>query len=279
LILAGSAALAWSTSALFTRLISADLMTMLFWRGIFSGLATAAVFFALERNHAFFKLRQLRWPALAVAVLCALSMISGIGSLRFANAADVMVIYATAPFVAAGLAYLVIGERPGWSTIIASVVALSGVAIMMWGAEFGGSLFGRFLAIVMTFTTAAFTVLMRLYRDVAMMPAMAGAAWICSLFCFWFAAPLSVTAQDLLLIIVFGVVQNALGLVLYTLATRKIPAAEMSLMAALEVPFTPLWVWIFMSEVPSPATLAGGVLVLTALFGHILYEFQRTKAG
>ena len=43
LALVALAALAWSSSGLFTRLISADLMTMLFWRGLFSGSAVMAL--------------------------------------------------------------------------------------------------------------------------------------------------------------------------------------------------------------------------------------------
>ena len=39
LTLVAMAALAWSSSGLFIRLITADLMTVLFWRGIFSGSA------------------------------------------------------------------------------------------------------------------------------------------------------------------------------------------------------------------------------------------------
>jgi drug/metabolite transporter (DMT)-like permease len=131
----------------------------------------------------------------------------------------------------------------------------------------------------MTVSSATFTVLMRQHRDIAMMPAMAGAAWICSFFCFWFAAPMTVSGIDLMFTALFGVVQNALGLVLYTLASKKIPAAETSLMASLEVPFTPFWVWLFMGETPAPATLAGGGLVMAALLGHMLNEFRRSGSA
>ena len=40
LALVALAALAWSSSGLFTRLISADLMTMLFWRGLLDRKST-----------------------------------------------------------------------------------------------------------------------------------------------------------------------------------------------------------------------------------------------
>lgn len=279
LLLAAGAALCWSTSGLFVRGISADVMTMLFWRGLFSGSAVFALFFLMERGRSLAVLRALGWPALGVALLSAMSMIAGISALRFTTVADAMVIYATVPFVTAALAYLVIGERPSRSTLVGSAVALFGVGVMLWGAKMGGSLLGQLCAVLMTLGMAGFSTIMRKHRDVPMLPAMALSAWLCSLTCFWFAAPLSVSMNDFLLCAAFGIVQNASGLALYTFATKRIPAAEATLLAALEVPFTPLWVFVFLGETPSLQTLVGGGIVLAALTMHILSEFRRRPAA
>ena len=275
LLLVAGAAMAWSTSGLFVRNISTDLMTLLFWRGIFSGAAVFALFLYMERGRSLAIIRSLRWPALAVALLSAAGMITGIGALKNTTVADAMVIYATVPFVTAALAYFVIGERPSRSTLIGSTVALLGVGVMLWGAEMGGSLFGQFLAVLMTLSMAGFTTIMRQHRDVPMLPAMALSAWICSFACFWFADPMSISQQDLMLCIAFGIVQNAAGLALYTFGSKRVPAAEATLLAALEVPFTPLWVFLFVGEVPALQTLIGGGIVLAALTMHILSEFRR----
>ncbi len=274
LVLVAMAALAWSTSGLFVRIITADLMTMLFWRGLFSGGAVMALFLVIERGRAFKILLGLKWPAWAVAVCCAFGMITGVGAFRYTSVADAMVIYATVPFLTAGLAYLVIGERPARSTMIASVAALLGVGIMLWGSPWGGSLYGKGLAVLMTLSMASLTTIMRRHREVAMLPAMGAAAWLCSLFCWFFAQPLGISARDFGLIGLFGVVQNATGLALYTFGSRRVPAAEATLIAALEVPFTPFWVWLLLGETPAAQTLAGGAIVLIALFGHILMEFR-----
>lgn len=279
LLLVAAAALAWSSSGLFVRNISAELTTMLFWRGIFSGSAVFALFLYMERGRSLAILRSLRWPTLAVALLSAAGMITGIGALRYTTVADAMVIYATVPFVTAALAYLVIGEKPSRATLIASTVALLGVGVMLLGAEMGGSLFGQFLAVLMTLSMAGFTTIMRQHREVPMLPAMAFSAWICSAACFWFAEPMAVSQQDFLLIVAFGILQNGAGLALYTFGSKRVPAAEATLLAALEVPFTPLWVFMFLGEVPSYQTLLGGGIVLAALSMHILSEFRRRPAA
>ncbi|MFM8747740.1 MAG: DMT family transporter [Aestuariivirga sp.] len=279
LLLVAGAALAWSTSALFVRNIDAGLTTMLFWRGLFSGLAVFVLFLVMERGRAAAILRSLGWPTLAVALLSAAGMITGIGALRLTTAADAMVIYATVPFMTAALAYLAIGEKPSRSTLFASLAALIGVGVMLWGAKMGGSLLGQALAVLMTLSMAGFTTVMRMHREVPMLPAMALSAWICSFGCFWFAEPLSISTHDFLLCVAFGIVQNAAGLALYTLGSKRVPAAEATLLAALEVPFTPFWVFAFMGEVPAAQTLLGGAIVLGALFLHILLEFRRKPSA
>jgi drug/metabolite transporter (DMT)-like permease len=274
LALVACAALCWSSSGLFTRAISADLFTMLFWRGLFSGSLVLFAFFALEGKNALPALKTLRWPSLAVALLSAAGMITGIGSLRYGSVADAMVIYATVPFITAGIAYFAIGEKPSRSTLIASAIALAGVLVMIAGAGFGGSMLGKGLALLMTCCMASFSVLLRQNRNVPMLPAMAGSAFLCSFFCFWLASPSTVTSHDMLLIAGFGILQNGAGLIFYTLGSRKVPAAEATLLAALEVPFTPLWVWMMFGEAPGLYTLIGGGIVLFALFAHIMNELR-----
>jgi drug/metabolite transporter (DMT)-like permease len=274
LALVALAAIAWSTGGMFIRVITANLMIMLFWRGIFSGAAVMVLFVLIERGHALDVLRAFRWPSLAVTFFSATGMITGVAAIRYTTVADAMVIYATVPFLTAGLAYVFIGEKPGRSTLVASGVALCGVAVMLWGSEWGGSLFGKGLAVLMALSMASFTTVMRRHKEVPMLPAMGASAWLCAVFAAFFASPMQVSARDLGLSALYGVFQNAVGLALYTFGSKRVPAAEATLIAALEVPLTPFWVWLLLEEVPSMQTMAGGALVLAALFGHIIAQFR-----
>jgi len=108
-----------------------------------------------------------------------------------------------------------------------------------------------------------------------MLPAVAGSAWLCSAFCLPFATPLAVGALDLGLCATFGIVQNAAGLAFYTVGSKRLPAAEATLIASLEVPLTPLWVWLAFREAVSSSALIGGAMVLSAVVGHILIDNTR----
>jgi drug/metabolite transporter (DMT)-like permease len=75
-----------------------------------------------------------------------------------------------------------------------------------------------------------------------------------------------------------GVVQLGGGLVLYTRASRHLPAAELQLVATAELVLAPLWAWIGVGEAPNAATLVGGGLVITAILAQALGAWERSAA-
>jgi drug/metabolite transporter (DMT)-like permease len=271
-------AVAWSTAGFFTRLIDQDTWTMLFWRGVFGGLTFVIIVAVHKRGRVVEAYAALGRVGLLLACVSAAGMITFIGSLMLTTVADVYVIYATVPFVTAGVAWLTLKERASRSVLAASLFAIVGVAVTLAGATFGGSLLGQLVAFLMTISMAFMAVILRWKRDIAVMPALGLSGWIAAFVAFWFTDPFQVSSFDLGMLALFGVTQSALGLVLFGLGSRMIPAAEATLFTALDVPLAPLWVWLAFGEEPSPYTVAGGVIVLLAVAGHIWHELRKEQA-
>ena len=160
LILVTASAIAWSTAGLFTRFIPLDSWTMLAWRGIFGAVGIAAVILALKRRAAWDEFRRMDWPSWLFAIVSALGMIFFITSLKHTTVAHVAVIYATIPFLAAALGWLVMREKPTASAGIASLVALAGGALMV-GFSLEGVVFGHVLPFGMTLSMARMMVIAR----------------------------------------------------------------------------------------------------------------------
>jgi drug/metabolite transporter (DMT)-like permease len=76
----------------------------------------------------------------------------------------------------------------------------------------------------------------------------------------------------------FGLVNSAAGLALFTLGARMLPVIETALIGSLDAPLAPLWVWLAFNEIPSISTLAGGLIVFSAVGLHILVEARRKEA-
>lgn len=276
IILVTGSAVAWSTAGCFTRLIPLDSWTMLAWRGIFGAIGIAVVIVAMERRETWYSVRNMGWPGWLFAIVSAIGMIFFITSLRHTTVAHVAVIYATVPFIAAALGWLVMRERPTASAVLASLAALIGVALMIsLGVE--GGLFGDFLAFGMTLSMAAMMVIARRFRSVPVMPAACLSALLSGLVCWPLGDPLAVSGHELFLLALFGLVNSAIGLALFTLGARYLPAIETALIGSVDAPLAPLWVWLAFNETPSASTLTGGLVVFAAVAIHIVVEARRRQ--
>lgn len=269
LVLITVSAVAWSTAGLFTRLLpTLDAWTILAWRGLFGTLAMLIVILAVERGRAWASFRNMGSSGWVFTLVSGVGMVFFITSLRHTTVAHNAVIYATVPFMAAGLAFIVLGERPTRGAVVASLAALGGVAIMV-GLGVEGGLLGDLLAVAMTACMAVMMVIARRYPNVPAMPAACLSALLSSLICWPVGDPLAVSGHDLVILAAFGVINSAVGLALFTYGARLLPPIETALIGALDAPLAPLWVWIFFSETPSAATLLGGVIVFGAVMAHI----------
>jgi EamA domain-containing membrane protein RarD len=84
----------------------------------------------------------------------------------------------------------------------------------------------------------------------------------------------SATESDLVILAMFGFFQVALGLTLYVLGSRLLPSAQASLIATLETPLMPFWVWLAFQETPAQRTMVGGALVMAAVIVDIISDMH-----
>jgi drug/metabolite transporter (DMT)-like permease len=260
---------AWSTAGFFTRLIPLDSWTLLAWRGVFGALGIALIMLVMERGGAVTSFRHMSWPGWLYAGASGVGMTLFITSLKHTTVAHVAVIYATVPLVAAASSWLVMRERPTVSAIGASLAAFAGVVLMV-GLSVEGGLLGDLLAFGMTFTMAVMMVIARRFQNIPVMPAACLSALLSGLVCWPIGEPTAVSGHELLLLVSFGLVNSALGLGLFTLGARLLPAIETALIGSLDAPLAPLWVWLAFNETPGASTIVGGFVVFAAVGYHMI---------
>ncbi len=121
-----------------------------------------------------------------------------------------------------------------------------------------------------TLLMAAMIVVARRSRAVPMIPAACLSALLTAALSLPFATVWPVGAANLLLVELFGATNMGLGLILFTVGSQRVPAAESALIGTLDAPLAPFWVWLAFSETPRGGTIAGGALVLAAVLGNAL---------
>jgi drug/metabolite transporter (DMT)-like permease len=200
-------------------------------------------------------------------------MVTFIPALQLTSVSNVAIIIATGPFVAAGIARIWLGEVPRRSTLIASFVALLGVAIISGAPMTNADARGIGLACIMTVAIAAMTVAIRRHKQVSMVAAAALSNFLGSVVSAPFAqGALSATGSDLGVLAMFGLLQVGTGLTLFVLGSRLLPSGQAALIATIETPLMPFWIWLGFHELPGPRALVGGSLVMGAVFADIVAD-------
>jgi len=279
IVLVLAAAVAWSTAPLFTRLLPFDSWTILFWRGLFGGGLIAAIMVLTQGRAGLRDLAGIGGSGWVVASLSTLGMVTFIPALQLTSVSNVAIIIATGPFVAAALAWLWLREAARWQTLLASGVALCGVTIIVSNVRASSDILGIALACLMILAIATMTVTIRRHHGTPMVAAAALSNILGSIVSIPFAHGItSVTEADLIILAMFGFFQVALGLTLYVLGSRLLPSGQASLIATLETPLMPFWVWLAFQETPTPRALLGGALVIGAVIADIVGDSRRAAA-
>ena len=265
-----AAAVAWSTAPFFTRLLPFEPWTILFWRGLFAGSLITVFLVVMQGRAALWQLVVPGKGGLLVASLSAVGMVSFIPALQMTKVMNVAVLIATQPFVAAALAWLWLGEAATWRTLTASLIAFAGVVITVGGVRAGADLGGVALSCLMVLAISAMTVVVRRHRETSMVAAAALSNFMGSLVSLPFAHDIThVGGNSLAILAMFGCLQVALGLTFYMLGSRLLPSGQASLIATLETPLMPFWIWVAFRELPAVHALIGGALVIGAVVADI----------
>jgi drug/metabolite transporter (DMT)-like permease len=282
IILVAAASILWSTAGLFVRLLDADgpldLWTMLTWRAGFAALSLFILIALQHRGQALRAVSAIGWPGVAAIPVAAISMISYIVALKLTTVANVMVIYATVPFLAALLAYLWIGETMERRVLAASAVALIGILVMAGSATRPQDIAGNALALLMTVTFAALLVMARRYPALGMAPINAFASVLCAMLCWPLMTGAAPTAYQIVILAVFGATTTALAFLLFLIGGRHIPSGEAGLVGMLDVVLGPFWVWLLFAERPAQAALIGGAIVLAAVLWYLAAQLREKPA-
>jgi drug/metabolite transporter (DMT)-like permease len=267
LLLALSGVIALSPDALIIRLVDESPSTVLFWRGLFSTLSLlviVTVMFRGDLRRAFLSILPL---GVLVAGLQGASNASFVVAVSNTSAANVLVIVGAAPLFAALLSRVFLGEPVPLRTWVAIACVIGGVGLIFTGTRPQAALFGDFVALFGAICSAGAITSVRRAKAVNMVPAAAlAAAVVCVL-----AGLLGATVPpsgDLALLCVHGAVLVAAAATLLTTALRYLPAPEVSLITRLELVLGPLWLWVFIGEVPAPTTIVSGVIIAMTLTVH-----------
>ena len=198
-------------------------------------------------------------------------MISFIYSITNTTAAITLLCLAAMPFFTALLAFLFLKERISFNVWISIIIATIGIAIMAVGTDNQNTMIGFVFGITSSVGFSVFSVSLRWRKETPKFTTTALAGFFCVIF-----ASIMILTNDL---VFFSSSYNSalfslhgtlvcLGLILYSIGSKAIPAAELTLLSLTEVIGGIFWVWLPLfgiNEIPTNNTIIGGFFLFVSL--------------
>ena len=263
--------LCWSTSGLFIKWIDWHPLVISCIRS-----AIAAVFMAAAGGKTMLAAANMRQGTpqifgvntlIFAAFMSAATKILYIAANKLTSPANAILLQHSAPVWAALVSSLFLRDRLSRTQWTAAAMAVCGAGVFFFDGMGSGKLAGDGLALLAGFTFALSMTALRSLKDSS--PALA-------LFCshiisvliglsFVFIAPPEFTPKNLAAIFSLGIVQIGCASLLYAYAIRRLPAINTMLIAQLEPVLNPVWVFIFLGDIPTRYVLAGGAVIIASV--------------
>ena len=205
-----------------------------------------------------------------------IAMISFIYSITNTSAAITLLCLAAMPFFTALLAFLFLKEKISLNVWISIFIATIGIIIMAFGSSGSNSAVGFIFGMLSSIGFSVFSVTLRWRTDTPKFTTVAFSGF----FCFVFASIMLLSTEQ----VFFSTSYNGalfslhgtlvcLGLILYSIGSKAIPAAELTLLSLTEVIGGIFWVWLpilGINEVPDTYTIVGGFFLFISLIYYSL---------
>ena len=226
------------------------------------------------------------FPTLLGGIGLGSAMMSFIWSITHTSAAITLLCLAAMPFIAALLGFLFLKEKISLNVWIAIFIATAGIAIMAGGNIQKTSFFGLIFGLLSATGFAVFSVTLRWKKETPKFTTVA----IAGLFCAIISAVIIITkdlnflssGKNQALFATHGTLV-CLGLILYSIGSKSIPAAELTLLSLTEVVGGIFWVWLpwlGINEIPSTNTIIGGFFIfLSIIYYSMIMQSNRRFIG
>jgi len=258
--------IAISPDGLFTRLISADAITITFWRSLFFGLVSLLFVVIRYRQRIALLYASFSWPEYCVIVSYGTGNLLFMYSITNTSVANTLFMLSTTPIWAALIAWVFLKERVPLRTWFAILMVIIGILVITRGSTLGvgnwqGDLAGLFAAGVL----ASQFSLIRKMRSRDPLPVLAASGIFTALFIAPFVDPGATSNIDLVYLVMMGAMMLPVANALMYMGPKYLPAPEVGLMMLLETILGPIWVWLVVDENPGIYSIAGGAIVLVTL--------------
>ena len=214
------------------------------------------------------------FPAIIAGLFLSLSFVAYIAAMSMTTVANVVFIISTQTIFLAIFGYLFLKEKISLKGFIAIFLALVGMIIMVGNSINQGTLLGNVISFAIPINFTILVMIIRKFPELDMIPAIFYSGIFSGIYGLFLSSSLTFSMNDIIMGFLLGVPQLAFGFICVTIGTKTTQAVTVGLLMLLETIFAPIWVWIFLNEVPPSSVLIGGLIIISAV---LFKSFDKSK--
>ena len=274
LILFGGFCLSWG-GYIVKSFEDASVWQILFLRSFFFLFALIIFLIFTYKKNAFRIIKESGLPAVLGGLVMSLSFIAFVVAMSTTTVANVVFIISTQTMFLAIFGYFYLKEKISLIGFISITLAMSGIIIMIGDSLSTGSFLGNLVALAIPINFSILVMIIRKNSNLDMVPAIFYSGIFSCIYGLFLSESFNFSNHDIYMGFLLGVPQLALGFICITIGSRTTASATIGLLMLSETLFGPIWVWLFLNEIPPLSVFIGGAVIVLAL---IIKSFDKRKS-
>ena len=264
LLLFGGFCLSWGGFVI--RLFEeASVWQILLLRSFFFVIALIGFLVTTYKKNTIRIFKDAGFPAVLGGLVMSLSFIAFVVSMTNTTVANVVFIISTQTMFLAIFGYFYLKEKVSLVSFISILLAMSGITVMMGESLSSGSFFGNLVALAIPINFSILVMIIRKNKNLDMIPAIFYSGIFSVIYGLILSESFVFTGHDILMGFFLGVPQLAFGFICITIGSRSTPSSTIGLLMLSETICAPIWVLLFLNEIPPASTLIGGFIIILAI--------------
>ena len=245
---------------------------ILFLRSLFFLLALIAFLFLTYKKKTLGVIKNSGIPGLLGGFVLSFSFVAFVVAMSSTTVANVVFIISTQTMFLAVFGFFYLKEKVSLTGAVSIFLAISGILVMVGDSISAGTFFGNIVALAIPINFAILVMIIRKNKKVDMVPAIFYSGVFSLIYGLILTESFEFTKNDLFLGFLLGVPQLAISFICITIGSRTVESATVGILMLMETLCAPLWVWLFLNEIPPTSVFIGGFVIILAI---ILKSFDK----
>ena len=264
LLLFGGFCLSWG-GLIIRSFEEASVWQILFLRSFFFLIFLSFFLIVIYKNNTIKIIKKSGFPAVVGGLFLSLSFVAYTFAITSTTVANVVFIISTQTVFLAIFGYFFLKEKISMVSFLSILLAMVGITIMVGDSISTGSFFGNIVALAIPINFSILVMIIRKFPQLDMVPAIFYSGVFACIYGLILSDTLEFTSHDILMGFILGVPQLAFGFICITIGSKTTKAVTVGILMLSETLCAPLWVWLFLNEIPPLSVFIGGFVIVIAV--------------